>query len=95
MLVRLRALINEADPMLAESWKWNTAVWVKDGKNICAMAGFKSHVKVNFFEGSSLADPDGLLNSGLDAATMRSIDWSEGDKLDDEKFKKLVQSAAA
>jgi len=31
MLSRLRALIKEADPEVAEEWKWETPVWSHNG----------------------------------------------------------------
>jgi len=91
---RLRALINAADPALKEDWKWSTAVWVKKG-SICAVSAFKTHVKINFFNGASLPDPHGLFNSGLEAKKMRSIDFFEGDSIDEAALTELVQAAAA
>lgn len=92
LLTQLRQLIHEADPDMTEAWKWNTAVFIH-GKNICAIAAFKDHVKINFFEGAKLPDPDGLFNAGLDAATMRSIDFHEGDQVDAPALKALIRSA--
>ena len=94
MLARLRELIHEADPDLTEEWKWNTAVWTHNG-TVCALSAFKDHVKINFFKGASLADPDGLFNSGLDAKNSRSIDLYEGDTIDEPALKNLIRSAAA
>ncbi|HMB91616.1 MAG TPA: DUF1801 domain-containing protein [Rhodothermales bacterium] len=65
MLAKLRNVINDADPDLTEAWKWNTAVWTHHG-NVCAIGAFKNHVKVNFFNGADLEDPEGLFNAGLD-----------------------------
>ena len=94
MIVRLRALIHEADPNLTEDWKWGTAVWVYQG-TVCALAAFKDHLKINFFKGASLPDPHGLLNSGLDAKTSRSIDLAEGDTIDEGALKELIQAAVS
>jgi len=66
VFARLRKLINAADPDIIEDWKWNTAVWNRDGM-VCAVGGFKDHVKVNFFKGAFLEDPHGLFNAGLEA----------------------------
>ena len=46
VFARLRKLISAADPDIIEDWKWNTAVWNHDGM-VCAVGGFKDHVKVN------------------------------------------------
>jgi hypothetical protein len=92
MYARLRAAINSADPRLREEFKWGTAVWAAK-KNVCAVGAFKDHVKVNFFKGASLPDPDGLFNGGLDAKETRSIDLREGDAIDEPALQRLVRSA--
>src|SRR5689334_13039606 len=92
LLSQFRQIINAADPEIKEEWKWNTAVWTHHGL-VCAIAGFKNHVKINFFRGSELQDTHGLFNAGLDAKTMRSIDFYEGDKVDEAKLTDLVCEA--
>jgi hypothetical protein len=91
----VRGLIHEAAPGIAETWKWDTPVFVA-GKNVCAIGVFEDHVKVNFFKGASLDDPSGLFNAGLEAKTSRAIDLREGDvaSLDAEAFRQLVRRAA-
>jgi hypothetical protein len=91
---QLRELINKADSELEEGWKWSTAVWSKGGL-VCAVGAFKSHVKVNFFQGASLDDPKGLFNAGLDSKKTRSIDFNEGDKLNKAGLTALVRAAIA
>jgi hypothetical protein len=94
MLVQLREVVREADPEAAEQWKWNTPVWSHGGL-LCAVAAFNDHVKMNFFEGAALADPDGLFNAGLDAKSTRSIDLREGDVIDAAALKRMVGRAVA
>src|SRR5262249_53175058 len=65
-LYQLREMILNADPEITEEWKWNTGVWTKNGL-VCSTGVFKDHVKLNFFKGASLADPEHLFNAGLDA----------------------------
>jgi hypothetical protein len=94
MLAQLRKLIHEADPELTEEWKWNTAVWTRNGL-ICAVGAFKDHVKVNFFKGASLKDPKHLFNAGLEAKATRAIDFSEGANLNAAALKDLIRAAVA
>ena len=94
VFARLRKLINAADPDIIEDWKWNTAVWNHDGM-VCAVGSFKDHVKVNFFKGAFLEDPQGLFNAGLEAKATRAIDFHEGDKIDEPALKNLVRAAVA
>ena len=94
LLARLRNLILETDPEITEEWKWNTAVWAQNGL-VCSVGVFKNHVKLHFFQGASLQDPKGLINAGLDAKSMRAIDFREGDDLDESGLKDLVRAAIA
>jgi hypothetical protein len=92
MIARLRTLILKAAPELTEEWKWDTPVWSHNG-NVVAAGVFKDHVKLNFFKGASLADPNGLFNAGLDAKATRAIDIAEGEKIDEPALKDLVRAA--
>ena len=94
MLARLRALILTAAPGIVEEWKWDTPVFAYEG-NVVATGAFKDHVKLNFFKGASLADPNGLFNAGLDAKSMRSIDIHEGDDIDESALQDLIRTAVA
>jgi hypothetical protein len=94
VLARLRELIRGAAPELVEDWKWNTPVWSHNG-NVLAAGAFQDHVKVNFFKGASLDDPQRLFNAGLDAKASRAIDIHEGDRLNEPALKKLVRAAVA
>jgi hypothetical protein len=92
MIARLRTLIHEADPGITEEWKWDTAVWSHKGL-VCAIATFKKTVKMNFFQGASLADPQKLFNGGLDAKKTRSIDFREGDSVNETALQDLIRTA--
>ena len=93
-VARLRKLIREAAPELAEEWKWDTPVWSHKG-NVVAAGVFKDHVKLNFFKGASLEDPNGLFNAGLDAKATRAIDIAEGEAIHEAALKDLVRTAVA
>ena len=94
MVARLRKLILEADPDITEEWKWDTAVWSHQGL-VCAVIAFKKAVKMNFFQVAFLEDPLTLFNAGLDAKKTRSIDFSEGDVVDEPALKDLIRRAVA
>jgi len=94
MFVQLRDLIHAADPEIEEAWKWETAVFTHKG-NVCALAPFKDHLKLNFFQGANLPDPHGLFNAGLEARSSRAIDFSAGDTLDADHLKTLIRAAVA
>jgi hypothetical protein len=94
MLATLRRTILAASSDLTEEWKWGSPVWTSNGL-VCAASAFKDHVKVNFFKGASLKDPSRLFNAGLDAKTMRSVDFHQGDRVNEAVLKSMVQAAVA
>ena len=99
-LARMRALIKEADPDVVEEVKWVKATspgvptWSHDGI-VCTGESYKSAVKLTFAKGAALDDPAGLFNSSLGGNTRRAIDISEGEVLDADAFKALIQAAIA
>src|SRR5215510_8464463 len=100
VLKRMRQLIHEADPEVVEEWKWQKAtspgipVWSHDG-GVCTGESYKQVVKLTFFRGASLPDPQKLFNASLEGNTRRAIDIREGETLDEAAFKALIRSAVA
>jgi hypothetical protein len=93
-LGRMRTLIKEAIPDVAEEWKWSIPVWSHDGI-ICTGESYKKVVKLTFAKGAFLKDPARLFNSSLDGNLRRAIDIREEEELDQAAFKVLVRQAAA
>ena len=94
LLARLRTLILEAAPGIVEGWKWDTAVWSQNG-DVVSAAAFKDHLKLNFFKGASLVDPQGLFNAGLEAKASRAIDFKKGDQIQEAALMELIRTAVA
>jgi hypothetical protein len=93
MLGRLRKLIKDVEPDVIEEWKWRgVPVWSHDG-GICTGETYKDHVKLTFYKGAALKDPDRLFNASLDGNVRRAIDIYEGDKIDESAFKNLIRAA--
>lgn len=69
-------------------------MWSHKG-NVVAAGAFKDHIKLNFFKGASLKDPQRLFNAGLEAKGTRAIDFSEGDGIDASAMRELIHSAVA
>lgn len=99
-LAHLRQLINDADPDIEEEWKWvkptnpGTPVWSHDG-GVCTGESYKQVVKLTFFRGASIKDPQKLFNSSLEGNTRRAIDFREGEKINEAAFKQLIRAAVA
>lgn len=99
ILARVRELIHEADPEVAEEIKWvkpsnpaGVATWTHDGI-LCTGEVYKANVKLTFFSGAALDDPSGLFTSSLSGGTRRAIDLGEGADLDADAFRALVRAA--
>jgi hypothetical protein len=100
-LVEVRRMIHEADPEIVEECKWikpmnplGVPVWSHAGI-VCTGEAYKQVVKLTFARGASLHDPWGLFNSSLEGNTRRAIDIREGEALDADAFKALIQAAVA
>ena len=99
-LAWVRERIHDADPDIEEEWKWEkpsapgTPVWSHDG-GVCTGESYKQVVKLTFFRGASLPDPQKLFNSSLEGNTRRAIDIREGETLNEAAFKKLIKAAVA
>lgn len=94
-LAHVRALIREALPDVTEDWKWRgVPVWYHGGM-LCTGETYKSIVKLTFAKGAKLDDPAVLFNASLDGNVRRAIDIAQGQRLNAEAFRALVQAAAA
>jgi hypothetical protein len=95
-----RQLIHDADPDVVEEWKWEkptsdgVPVWSHEGI-ICTGEVYTKAVKLTFFKGASLADPNKLFNSSLGGNTRRAIDIGDGERPEEAAFKDLIRAAVA
>ena len=94
-LAKVRKIIHDADPGIIEEWKWmGSPCWSHAGL-ICVANGHKDKVKLTFFQGASLPDPDKVFNAGLDGNRWRAIDLFKGDRVNESALKNLIRAAVA
>lgn len=98
-LSQLRALIQEADPAVAEEVKWKkpsrpegVPVWSHAG-NLCIADILKNAVRLTFPKGAQIKDPKKLFNMRLDSKTVRAIDFHEEDAIYEAALKMLILEA--
>lgn len=95
VLRQVRKLIKEAAPGIMEEWKWRgTPVWSHHG-GVCTGESYKQVVKLTFFKGASLKDPESLFNSSLEGNVRRAIDIHQDDEIDESALKDLIRAAVS
>jgi len=95
MLAKVREIMHQAEPEIAEEWKWRgTPVWSRGGI-VCTGETYKNAVKLTFAKGARLKDPSRVFNSSLEGNVRRAIDIHESDKLDEAALKDLIRAAVA
>jgi hypothetical protein len=62
---------------------------------VVAAGVFKDHVKLNFFKGASLEDPQGIFNAGSEAKATRAIDFRAEDQIREAALTELICAAVA
>ena len=74
LLTKLRALVEKGAPDAVPSIKWGVPIYMRNGRNICALATFKDHIGLNFFAPpSALADPQRTLEGGGKTSRMLKV----------------------
>ena len=92
IIAQIRKIIHKADPDIIEEWKWmGSPVWSHDGM-VCLAVLCKDKVKLTFYEGTHLADPDNLFNAGL-GSKWRTIDFHRDDPIREQPLEALIKSA--
>ena len=94
-MAEIRRIIHEVDPDVVEDWKWRgTPVWSHEGMYANANA-FKDKVKLTFFHGAQLSDPDNVFNAGFGGNKFRALDIRKGDEIDETALKGLLREAVS
>jgi hypothetical protein len=89
----IRRIIHDADPAIIEEWKWmGTPTWSHDGI-VCIANAFKDKVKLTFYHGAHLTDPDKLFNNELEGKQWRTIDIHKDDNINEISLKTLINAA--
>ncbi len=89
----IRRIIHEADPEIVEEWKWRgTPVWSHNGI-VCVAKAFKDKVKLTFYQGANIPDPDKLYNNELAGNQWRAIDFFQDNNVKERELKNLVRAA--
>jgi hypothetical protein len=69
----VRALVHAADPEVAETIKRTRLPYFVLHGNICALLAAKDHVNVFLYDGAIVPDPEGIITSGHENQTARTV----------------------
>jgi hypothetical protein len=75
----VRALVLAADPEVEETIKRTVQPYFVLKGNICALLATKDHVNVFLYDGGLTPDPDGIITSGQENQTGRTVAIYEGE----------------
>ena len=92
LLQRLRGLIHSVAPGTTEQLKWGMPMFSL-GRDFCSLAAFKQHVSIVFFNvGTSLPDPDGVLEGS--GKTARHLKLRSAADIDEAQIRRWLATAA-
>jgi hypothetical protein len=91
---RVRALVHAADPEVTETIKRTDRPYFVLQGNICALLAAKDHVNVFLYD-PLVPDPAGVITSGHENKTGRTVAISQGEALNEEALVALFQTIIA
>jgi hypothetical protein len=80
---RVRDLVHGADPQVQETIKRRVQPYFVLEGNICALLAAKDHVNVFLYDGGIVPDPEGIITSGHDNKTARTVAIHEDEMIND------------
>jgi hypothetical protein len=90
----VRALVHTADPEVTETIKrTNRPYFVLQG-NICALLAAKDHVNVFLYD-PIVPDPEGIITSGHENKTGRTVAIRQGDTINEEALLTMFKAIIA
>src|SRR6476660_676251 len=91
----VRALVHAADREVTETIKrTNRPYFVLKG-NICALLAARDHVNIFLYDGAIVPDPAGIITSGHDNQTARTVAVRQGDKINRRALKAMFKQIIA
>lgn len=91
----IRALVHAADPKVAETIKRTRQPYFTLEGNICAILAAKAWVNVFVYDGAIVPDPHGLVTSGHQNKTARTIAIRQGEKINTTALKAMFKQIIA
>lgn len=91
----VRALVHAADPEVTETIKrTRQPYFVLDG-NICALLAVRDHVNVFLYDGGIVPDPEGIITSGHENKTARTVAFRQDEQINAPALTNILQTIIA
>ena len=78
---QVRGLVHAADPEVVETIKRTRQPYFTLDGNVCALLAAKKWVNVFLYDGAMVPDPHGIITSGRDNKTARTVAIREGESI--------------
>lgn len=88
---QVRDLVHAADDEIVETIKRTDRPYFVLQGNVCALLAAKDHVNVFLYDGGIVADPEGLITSGHDNSTARTVAYREGETINTAALGAMVR----
>jgi len=92
---QVRALVHAADPKVEETIKRTRQPYFTLKGNICALLAAKAWVNVFLYDGAMVPDPHGIITSGHDNKTARTVAIRQGAKINAPALKAMFKQIIA
>ena len=91
----VRALVHAADPEVTETIKRSKLPYFVLEGNICALMAAKDHVNVFLYDGAIVPDPEGIITSGHENKTARTVAIHEGKPINAPALRSIFEAIIA
>jgi hypothetical protein len=95
----VRDLVHAADSEVTETIKYTDRPYFVLQGNICALLATKDHVNVFLYDGAIVPDPEGIITSGHENETARTVAIHEGETINapalSAMFKQIISNNRA
>ncbi|MBV9000961.1 MAG: DUF1801 domain-containing protein [Solirubrobacterales bacterium] len=91
----VRAIAHSADPEIGETIKRTKLPYFVLNGNVCALLAAKDHVNVFLYDGAIVPDPAGIITSGHENKTARTVAIREGEEINAPALTAMLRAIVA
>ena len=92
---RVRAIAHAADPEMVETIKRTKLPYFVLEGNVCALLAAKDHVNVFLYDGAMVPDPEGIITSGHENKTARTVAIRQGEQINARALTEMLRAIVA